>query len=375
MYIKKLNLLNFQKHSELNLDFVNGVNIIFGSSDAGKSCIRRAIEWVVQNENIDGIRKTGTKQTSVCIILDNGIEIERVRSQTINRYILRKNNEEKVFDSIGKNIPEEIKEALTIYPIEVDGEEIYLNSQPQISLPFLFDKSPSFRMKLFNKLTGNDVLDVLFGQFNKDILRIKRDNKEETTRFEERAKELKKKEIEKEKVEAIYKRLKSRVEKVKELYEKYSKLVELKELQEKNISNLQNINKEIKTFKIPQSDAMQQLKEKIDRFDTLKSLQDAHEKVELGLNRVRGQLKDYHIATLNIDELTGKINRLDTLKTLKEKFDKNKEVCYTINRDIKVNLKEVDVSIINYKKLLKEIGICPICKGYITDDCLKEIKL
>ncbi len=151
MWIKKLQLINFQKHSDLKIDFKNGVNVLYGSSDAGKSCIRRAIEWITQNESIDGIRKTGTKQTSVSIILDNDIEIERIRSQSINRYIIRQGDDEKVYDAVGKSIPDEVKEVLSIYPIDIDGEEIYLNSYPQIGLPFLFDKSPSFRMKLFNK--------------------------------------------------------------------------------------------------------------------------------------------------------------------------------------------------------------------------------
>ena len=196
MYIKSLKLNNFQKHSDLQINFVNGVNVLYGASDIGKSCIRRAIEWVVQNESIDGVRKTGTKKTTVTITLDNNIEVERVRSTSINRYIIRKGKDEQVYDAIGKSIPDEVKEVLTIYPIDIDGEQIYLNSQPQIGLPFLFDKSPAFRMKLFNKLTGNDVLDRLFSEFNKDILRIKRNLKEETERFKDREPKLNDKKIE-----------------------------------------------------------------------------------------------------------------------------------------------------------------------------------
>lgn len=150
-------LKNFQRHEKLKIDFCNGINIIHGESDKGKSSIRRAIEWICFNQSIDGIRKTGTKQTSVILGLKNDIEIERVRSTSINRYILRINDEEKVFDSIGKSIPEEIQEVLNIYPVEFDDEKIYLNSQNQLGLPFLMDKSPSVRMKLFNKLSGNDV--------------------------------------------------------------------------------------------------------------------------------------------------------------------------------------------------------------------------
>lgn len=375
MYIKKLSLINFQKHANLQIDFCQGVNILYGSSDAGKSCIRRAIEWLVQNESIDGIRKTGTKKTSVTIILDNDVEIERVRSQSINRYVIREDGEEKVFDSIGKSIPEDVKELLTIYPIEVDGEEIYLNSQPQIALPFLFDKSPSFRMKLFNKLTGNDVLDKLFGQFNKDILRIKRGYKEEAERFEERATELREKEKEKEKAEAVHIRLKIRVEKIKKLYEKYSKLLELKELEEKVMCNLQETKYLLKTMKFPEDADIKRLKEKIDQFDSLKTLKNSHEKLQTSLGRVRGQLSEMKPASIDISALNNKISRFDRLKDYKNELDKNKDMRHTLKDTLKDTIRKLGDDIKYYKDLLKESKYCPICKQEMTEDCIKEIKL
>jgi len=374
MRIRKLSLINFQKHSDLQIDFVDGINILHGSSDVGKSCVRRALEWVCQNENIDGIRKTGTKKTSVCIVLDSNVEIERTRSSSINRYIIRKNGEETEFNAIGKTIPDEVKELLTIYPIEVDGEELYLNSQPQIALPFLFDKSPSFRHKLFNKLTGNDVLDALFGQFNKDILKIKRDKKRETEIFEERSEELKQKEIEKEKAEAIYSRLKKRVEKIKELYEKYCNLMEIKHLEEKYICDLQEVKHCLGKMNFPEVEVLQQLRVKISRFDTLNTLKMSTEKAQIALNKVRGQLREESALEVNLDNLRGKIDRYDTLKKTYLSLDNNKEACYTCKENIKgvkISLKD---NIAKYKELLKEVKVCPVCKNSITDECLKEIK-
>jgi len=71
MNIKQIILKNFQKHSDLTLDLKEGVNIIYGASDKGKSTIRRAIEWCLFCEQISGVRKEGTKQTSVTIIFEN----------------------------------------------------------------------------------------------------------------------------------------------------------------------------------------------------------------------------------------------------------------------------------------------------------------
>lgn len=359
--LKKLTLQNFQKHADLEINFVNGVNVLYGQSDAGKSCIRRAIEWVVQNENIDGVRKTGTKKTTVTITLDNNIEVERVRSTSINRYIIRKGKEEQIFDSIGKSIPDEVKEVLTIYPIKIDNEEIYLNSQPQIGLPFLFDKSPAFRMKLFNKLTGNDVLDKLFGEFNKDILRIKRNLKEETERFDNRKTDLQIKKTDMEKAEVIHKRLKNRIEKLKVKFKKYSKLLELKELHYSNITSQNLVKKSLSVIKFPQVNVLQQLTNKINRFTMLVTHKNNTEKVEIGLNKVRRQLKELKPLSIDTGDLKGKIDRFVKIGVIYEKFSQNQGLLLDIRKDLRILDKDID----HGNKELKKYRICPTCEQEI----------
>ena len=74
MWIHQLILKNFQKHSNLTLDFFSEVNVLYGATDAGKSCVRRAISWVFFGiPQGDVIRKEGTKKTSVKVILSNDI--------------------------------------------------------------------------------------------------------------------------------------------------------------------------------------------------------------------------------------------------------------------------------------------------------------
>lgn len=357
--LKKLTLNNFQKHEHLELNFVNGVNVLYGASDIGKSCIRRAIEWIVQNENIDGIRKTGTKKTSVSILLDDDIEIERIRSQSINRYIIRKDGDEQIFDAVGKSIPSEVKKVLTIYPIEVDGEEIYLNSQPQIGLPFLFDKSPAFRMKLFNKLTGNDVLDKLFGEFNKDILRIKRDIREETDRFENRKDTLQSKKIEMEKAVAVHTRLKKRMLCLKQKYIKYENLLKLRENMESVFGNQKNVVSNIKGIKIPEDDVLQVLRKNIDRYDLLVTLERSFEKVDIGLDKVREGLKDYKPVSIDYGDLRGKIERFGKIGVIYEKFSQNQGLL----KDFRKKSKIVDMDLKQMNKEFDKYEVCKDCDG------------
>jgi len=373
MYLKNLKIINFQAHPELEINFVNGVNVIYGDSETGKSCIKHAIEFLCHHDTFKGQRRIGTKKTSVKGEFDNGIIVERIISASINRYILTKDGKENIFDSVGKDAPDEIKEVIGIYPITVDKEEIYLNSQSQVGLPFLFDKSPSFRMKLFNKLTGNDVLDKLFGQFNKDILRIKRGYREETERFEIRAKDLKIKQTEKEKAEALHVRLKKRVSNVRFLYEKYSKLLELKTLKKANDEHIEEIKFKLKNLKVPQAIDIKQLGEKINRYEQIKTLKNSYEKVVTGLMKVRGQLKAIRVPEINLGSLSDKINRLDALKSAKENLANANKKCFTIKDDLKKLEMILCKKKEEYKELLKEAKIlCPNCKHDITEDCLRR---
>ena len=74
-YIASIELVDFQIHKELKVDFTDGINVLIGASGKGKSCIRRAIEWCLFNKSIDGIRREGSKKTSVKITLANELSL------------------------------------------------------------------------------------------------------------------------------------------------------------------------------------------------------------------------------------------------------------------------------------------------------------
>lgn len=175
MNITYVELNNFQKHSFLHIDFKNSVNVICGESAVGKSCIIRAIRWVLTNEpKGESVRKEGSDETVVTLSFDNGLLVTRVKSNSVNRYISEIGGEKKIYNSIGKNIPEEILRLTNIRPIDLSGDSVNLNISKQLEAPFLFCEKGSYRMKVFNKLSGNDVLDLISQDFNKEKLGISR---------------------------------------------------------------------------------------------------------------------------------------------------------------------------------------------------------
>lgn len=364
IFIKKINLSNFQKHKNLVLEFDQNVNIIFGVSGVGKSVVRRAIEWCLFNKNIDGIRKQGTKQTSVSILLSNGYEVERIRSSSINRYILKREDKELVFDACGKTIPEEIKTAINIFPIILDKNEVYLNSSVQISLPFLFDISPTERGKLFDRLTGNDVLSDTMVSFNKDIFNFSKDLKKEEENNLLLSKQIKEKEIQKEQIETIYRKGKNLIDSIYIIWEKYSKLLEIKDLITKNEEELTKVDNDLNSIKIPE---IQQLQELIEKYSKLEIVRNALILNDKELEGVESSLKDLNAIPLKfVEEIGEKINRYEALYEANEKRVKIEgQLTDIINQE-----KDIIASLEILEKEKNMYQVCEKCngQGYICNE-------
>lgn len=166
---KKLILTNIQKHPSLTIDLTGGLNLLVGDNEAGKSCIMRGIRWLY-GESISTIMREGAKSCSVRAELIDGTIIERSKSKTINRYTLQKPGQaEVVYNTVGKKIPEAIANILQKAEFDVGGEKFLVNFQKQKEPYFFLGEKGSTRMKIFNKLTGNDKLDDILGGYNKDL--------------------------------------------------------------------------------------------------------------------------------------------------------------------------------------------------------------
>jgi DNA repair ATPase RecN len=363
MWLRKLVLNNFQKHAHLELEFQNGVNYIYGSSDAGKSCIRRAIGFLFFGDpRTDSIRKEGTKQTSVLGVLDNGIEVERIKSATVNRYIIRKEGKEVVYDSIGASIPEEVQAVLQVSTIDIDKDPLNLNVAEQISLPFLLDKPGSFRLKLFNKLTGNDLLDKLVQNLNKEMLQIGRDIKSEqdfVATNEPKLAEVTIQVTEKQKLLGNYKELKIALD---EKLSRYKKLVDLHLKLETINTTLKQTEEALKVIKIVPDETINRLHEMIDKWISLSDLKEALEEDDKIVSETETQLKEIKIADIDTSAIKEKISRLDALKKASELLQDALRRVKTAETDIQAYEGKIAEFEAKYQSLLKEAGVCPVCK-------------
>lgn len=364
MKIKKIQLLNWQKHENLILDFQTDLNIISGYSNVGKSSIRRAISWVCFNENIseNDYRKEGTKETSVKIYLDSDFIIERIRSNSLNRYILSKEGcEDKIFDSFGRDIPEQIKDVLKISEIEIENEKLNLNIAEQLTLPFLLDKSATFRAKLFNKLTGNELLDKLFKELNKENLRFNKEIKETEENVNKQEEQLKEYSL-------LYKNLKNKLSIIKDQYDKLQEEIKiyeyLKELSSKLKTNKENnefVQFKISQIKVVSLDKLKELKTQAERIKKIQEISYELEAINESLAIINKQKNNIKVVKIDEKQLISSNDLLQKLIKINEKLEENLEKQQTIMLDQKVIKENLEKNQKELDKVWEENPICPLC--------------
>ena len=376
MYLKQLELTNFQKFEHLILDLTPGVNILHGITESGKSCIRRALEWVYFNKSIrkDGIRKEGTKQTSVKITRSDGVIVERIKSNTVNRYVLKVTGEkDKEFKSIGKEIPEEIQKVLQVRTVDIDKEKIVLNIAKQVALPFLLDKTGTFRMKLFNQLTGSDILDKVFSSLNKDILHINKVEKLEKERLKEQEGKLAEVQEKKEKAETLHKRFSEQYNKVKEKIEEYQELCEyFQKLCGINVK-LAETNGELKDIKTIDETKLLNLEVCIEELKRLNQLLCSITKIKLDLSNTTEKLEAIKVPEIDLSDIGEKIDKFDRLQKLTTQLDNIKISDKKFKDKIIITTEQIEEGEAKYKELLRQCKICPTCKQEVKN--IEEVKL
>jgi exonuclease SbcC len=170
--ITKLEINNYLSHKHSEFTFVNGVNVLVGLSDAGKSAVMNALRWVMRNEpSGDSFRSWWGGSTYVKIVIDDVYEITRLRNDQENGYILCNLKNETVkshFNAIKNGVPEEIATILNI-------DET--NIQTQLSTHFLLSNTPGEVAKHFNKVAKLDKIDLANSNINSWINTINQDIK------------------------------------------------------------------------------------------------------------------------------------------------------------------------------------------------------
>src|SRR4030042_202002 len=157
--IKSLKIENFQSHLNSCLEFSNGINVISGQSNNGKSSILRSLSWVIFNRPLGLSFKSSfsNKKDIVKITINTETdEIVREKNDTINQYKI--NN--IILDTVGSNCPDEIASVLNFSE---------LNIQSQFEKHFLITESAGEVGRTINGFLKLDDIDALISNISSKI--------------------------------------------------------------------------------------------------------------------------------------------------------------------------------------------------------------
>ncbi len=146
--LSKLELINFGPHARTSIRFGKGVNTLVGLTDAGKSWIIRAMEWVTFNsyKGKDFI-KHGQSHVEVRATFSDGVHVSRVKSKRENNYYVGK----QPYKAGASAPPQKVEDALNLARINFFGQEDGL---------FFLSMSPPERGRYVNQLANIDIIDT-----------------------------------------------------------------------------------------------------------------------------------------------------------------------------------------------------------------------
>lgn len=362
--LKSISSYNFQSHKSTIIDFCDGLNVITGSSDSGKSSVIRAFRWVYENRpSGDSIKNWDSKKedaVSVGIQLSEGsVCKERISGKV--KYLLDSEKGSYEFEAIRSDVPQEIIEFFNLSEY---------NIQTQHDPYFLLNDSSGEVAKKLNSLVGLDIIDTIFKNLNSKILGLKRsiEESEKTHIFlNEQLKGLSwidQAEIDLNKLEDIETALKqdnAKFDDIEEIVTRCNSIAEeLIKIQPLKIleKSVNKIYDDLLLYKQDQKkcDDILSLIQSIENFKASIKVQKNQLKIEKPCALLKKEVENYLINKQKVKEIK---NTLELIYQLQEE-----------QNNIKSILEENQTLL---KNLLMKNKICPLCGSSITEKKIQEI--
>lgn len=369
--IKKIDLINFQSHKFTSLDFADGLNVIVGPSDNGKTSILRAIRWVFFNEPQGlGMLRNNEEFVSVRIYFNNDYSVERKRSKKENLYIVynEKTGEVQEFNSLRTGLPPEVSNVMKIKKITLDkASDINFNIQFQHDGPFMFSYTATQKSALIGKMYNLDVVDKAIDDTNKDIKSQKSDIK----RINEEIKELDEKILIYKDIEKEEKLLKDReliTKNIEESVEKLNLINSLKDKLDENKKNKEYLLERIKDFdKILSNEALiSNASKSFEVLNKYKAYKNKLDLIKVDIDKTEAIYKKSKNITEKLDIDNTIIKNLNAFTKLSELRKRLNEVGASIEKGkyfIKDNDEKLNKDLKEYTELLIKLKKCPYCNS------------
>lgn len=379
-FIRKVVIENFQSHEYTLLEFSEGLNVIVGPSDQGKSAIIRAVKWALFNEprGMDFIR-AGTAFSKVTVEFSNNYTIIRERSKSKNRYqVVGPEKNMKTFEGFGSEVPQEVFHAHGIKKVPMEGGTASsLNIAEQLEGPFLLTESGSTRAKAIGRLVGVHIIDRAIKDCAIDLRR----NHQTVERIRYESKELGERLQEFEELSKIEERLWSTENILKNIETVAAKEKRLVQLEER-LGKLSEEEEELKEFLLQHNTLKEVddllfessvLQEKWMRINALsEKLSEINQELYQSLDILD---KTKHLAEVEnaISYIRDERRKLETISDLGQKLGQISTNIINEETALKQYTDQIGRFVEQYSQLLRQMGICPFCRSNIQEKNVEEI--
>lgn len=343
IYIKKVELHNFQSHEYTEMEFDRGLNVILGNSDVGKTAILRAIKWALYNEpKGDYFIRQGEKDVSCKVTFSNRVVVERLKTPSKNSYFLvDASGNEMRFEGFGIDVPKEITDVTNMYKVSLDNSnnKTILNIAEQLDGPFLLNDQASLRASAIGRLIGVNYVDNALRTVVRDNKRTNQEIVELIKNKEDLKKQLDEFSYIKEYKEKFEKITKIR-NKIKKLQDRLELISKIKENLDKNRIELEDVSNLVEKFKslnqleiiIPNLENSLLKKNNFENY--LNKILKTHREIDL-INNNLNKLKSLDDFSLRVSKISENKNSLAIYENLYDKYKKNIRELSEVNKDIK----------------------------------------
>ena len=364
--ISKLKVDNFQPHRGAALNFVDGVNVIVGSSDSGKSSLTRALVWALTNKPQGfGFRSSFAGKedvTSVEVWFHNDtVFLIRSRDENENKYTYDLGKSAGELEALRGDVPVEILHLTNM---------VSYNVQSQHDRYFLLENTSGEVARMLNDLVGLGVID----KTTANIEDITRKAKSKWAQSEERVVELQRELKEFEEL--------SQIEKLVVVLETTLQERDLKRQERKELSTsalkLQELDEEIRLCNV-----RLELEKESKEFFKESSLMAGEVKDRNYLHNKKERLLEIDEDIEDIDNEIASSSELDKLvveiQTYKKEVATRNELESLFD---KLDILDADVTHFTDDLIalgtqlgsaLREAGSCPLCSSKIDSETMIKI--
>jgi exonuclease SbcC len=334
--IVSIKLINIQGHKKSILRFHQGMNVIVGTSNHGKSAIIKAINWVFRNKPSTKLMRSKWGGNSKVVIENQNDVIIRQEGDDRCYQLL---SIAEPFRAFGQEVPKEILDALNL-------DEI--NIQRQLDSHFLLSNTPGDVAKFYNRIANFDQIDL-------GLSRTSVWSKKATEQLNNARENFTNKQAQLE-----------RFENLEKLQADYEVLEDLNNQLEKKQKSLSDCNKLISSFEKIESKL-----EKYKFIDEAKRLLNLIEETSKKQYQLMYDLEQIEFAIDNLEQIEEKLEKLKSFTKNKSLINSTYQLMVS-KKDLNDQLSDLQYIIQKYENVSRKLKIAQDQYMILHDQYEKE---